>query len=317
MRNMRLHRDPFSGRPIVSEIETGELFDDPIFPGNGYPPNPGEARPGLSPFGRLAVGQPLGKSSILYYNAENANVQPAAVPVLQVEGDDLDACQLVITLVPPRVIPQPFSEVGLDAINGQQNLTGEQGNFDVTTSDFPGTGSPIAWPPLELALEWGVRGASSTAVIDYVNGTTVSLIASFVRAQGLISQSAVNNGISGTSGAYYLAAFVGPGYKMGKAQRTIYVGTIASTDESDLFPVPKFARRAFVIGNDAGSPPTLSAGYLRYWQSPDGTNNVGNVFYNGNQPIGFDVPNAAMYFSVYNQSGASQKLAVIFELALT
>ena len=324
LRRRRLpgHVDQFSGRPIVSEIEVGPLYDGPIYPGNGYPPNPGEDRPGLSAFGRLAMGQPIGKSSILYYDAGASGVQVAEVPVLQLEGDDLDACQLVITLAPPRVIPLPFASVGPSNVIGQQNLTGEQGNNQVSSGNFPGTAAPIKWPPLELELEWGIKGASSEATVDYLNGTTISVVASYLRARAVVSQTAANNGIVGTSGAYYLAAFVGPGYKMGKSQRTLYVGTIANADESDVFDVPKLARRAWVIGNDPAAPigtaPTISAGYLRFWQSPNGTNNVGNVFYNANQPIGFDLPGSpAMYFSVYNQSGAAQKLAVIFELALT
>ena len=59
---------------VVNQIErnghryaypnSGPLYGEPIYPGNGYPPNPGENRPGLSPWGRLAMGQTLGKSSI-------------------------------------------------------------------------------------------------------------------------------------------------------------------------------------------------------------------------------------------------------------
>ena len=36
------------------------LHVEPVYPGNGLPPRPGEDRPGLSPFGRLAMGQALG-----------------------------------------------------------------------------------------------------------------------------------------------------------------------------------------------------------------------------------------------------------------
>jgi len=96
------------------------LHVEPLYPGNGLPPRPGEDRPGLSPFGRLAMGQLLGKSSILIYNENGSVVQQAPVDMINVEGDDLDAQQLVVTLHPPRVIPLSFEEVSntLD----QQNL---------------------------------------------------------------------------------------------------------------------------------------------------------------------------------------------------
>jgi hypothetical protein len=98
------------------------------------------------------------------------------------------------------------------------------------------------------------------------------------------------------------------------------VDTVPTGNESDVFEVPKFARRAYVVGCDNTTPPALAAGYLRFWQSPTGnagTSNVGNFFVNGNQPVAFDVPNGAMYFSVYNGSGTDMKMNVIFELGIS
>ena len=63
----------------------------------------------------------------------------------------------------------------------------------------------------------------------------------------------------------------------------------------------------------------MTAGFLRFWQSPDGQaggNNVGNVFVSGNTPGPFVIPAGAAYFSVYNQGGASALMTVVFELAL-
>lgn len=292
----------------------GPLYRGPIYPGHGYPPNPGENRPGLSPFGRLAKGQPLGKSSILPYDATQNRVQPASVPILQVEGDDLDASQLCITLAPPRVIPLPFIEASeLDI----QNQTGEQDNSEVTTGNFPGEVTPIQWPPLEAVFEWGIRGASCRAIVDYVNGVTVNVVASYLRVYAAVTQSEDSGGITGTSALYYLTAFVGPGWtRTGTAKRTVFIGTIADGDASLVFDVPRFARRAMVVGCDSSTPANVTVATVRFWQSPDGTNNVGNFFQSSNQPVSFDVPNAAQYFSVENGSGVAMKFAVIFELAL-
>lgn len=293
---------------------------DPMYPGDGYPPRPGEDRPGLSPFGRLAKGQPLGKSSILIYDNESNEVQPSPVPILAVEGDDLDAGQMVVTLHPPRVIPLSFNEVRsrLD----QQNVTGEQTNSEVTDGDFPGTDKPMRWPPLEATVEFGVGGVNTKIVVDYVNGVTLNVIASYVRVHALVTQGRRNGEIFGTSAAYYLAAHIGPGFAESHVQRTVFVGDVEDQHESDVFDVPKFAKVALLVGSrrhehhhrHRHQPPTLTVGWIRFWQSPDGTNPVGDFFASNLERI--EVPNGGLYFSVFNQSGHTMKMSSIFELAL-
>jgi hypothetical protein len=296
------------------------LNGGPIYPGNGYPPRPGEDRPGLSPFGRLAMGQTLGKSSILIYNHESHDVQQSPVDMITVEGDDLDAWQLVLTLHPPRVIPIAFDEIS-DQLD-QQNLTGEQTNSEVTTGHFPGSHKPIQWPPLEALIEFGTGGVSTQVVVDYMNGVTLSVIASYLRVHALVSQSRDDGDIFGTSAAYYLAAHVGPGFAVPHVQRTIFVGDVDDNHESDVFDVPKFAKRAILVGGRSHHhqhhhhPPVIPEGFVRFWQSPDGTNPVGDFFLSGKGPRDIDVPNAGQYFSVYNKSGHHMKMSVIFELAL-
>lgn len=296
-------------------IATGPMNNDLVYPGHGYPENPREDRPGLSPFGRMAKGQGLGKSSLLFYDGNSDNTQPSQVSMLTIEGDNLDACQLTVTLAPPRVIALPFVDlVDLDL----QVLTGEQDNAEAPSGNFPGTASPLSWPPLEAKVEWGVHGAASQAIVDYINGVTFSVVASYLRVTALTTQTLDNNGVDGTSAAYYLASFVGPGWARGNAQRTIYVGDVTDQSESARYPIPAFARRAWMFGNDQSSnPPLLTAGTLRLWQSPQGATCVANYFQNGNQPVSFEIPNAAQYFSVVNGSGAVIRPGVVFELALT
>jgi hypothetical protein len=296
----------------------GPLYGDPIYPGNGYPRRPGEDRAGLSAFGRLAMGQTLGKSSILIYDHELEQAQQAPVDMLTIEGDDLDASQLVLTLHPPRVIPLPFYVIQerLD----QQNLTGEQTNGEVTAGHFPGTHHPIRWPPLEAKIQFGTGGVSTEAVVDYINGVTLSVTASFLRANALVTQSKRDGDIFGTSAAYYLAAHVGPGFVKSLAQRTIYVGEVGNLEQSDIFDVPKFAKRACVVGRSRDTrhhhrrQPRLFTGWISFWQSPDGTGGVGEFFVSGNQPMASDIPNGGQYFSVYNESGHRMKLSAPFEL---
>ena len=287
---------------------------DEIYPGNGLPPRPGEDRPGLSPFGRLAMGQGLGKSTILIYDHRTADVQPSMNDMIVVEGDDLDACQLRLTLHPPRVIPLSFCE--LNERIDQQNVTGEQANSEVSVCDFPGTKEPIRWPPLEALIEFGVGGVATKVVVDYLNGVTLSVIASYLRVSALVTQSKHCGDIYGTSAAYYLAAHVGPGYAAAHAQRTVFVGDVKDHDESDVFDVPRFAKRGVLIGcRSHHKSPTLTIGWIRFWQDPKGDHCVGDFYVSGHQSR-VEVPNAAQYFSVHNESGHRMKMSVIFELAL-
>lgn len=287
---------------------------DAIYPGNGLPPRPGEDRPGLSPFGRLAMGQCLGKSSILVYDHHVDVVQQAPVDMIVVEGDDLDACQLSVTLHPPRVIPLALCELRID----QQNSTGEQGNSEVSVCDFPGSKEPIRWPPLEALIEFGVGGVNTKVVVDYLNGVTVPVpSASYLRVSALVTQTKHCNDIFGTSAAYYLAAHVGPGFAESHAQRTIFVGEVGDRDDSEPFDVPRFAKCAVLIGcrPHHHKTPTLTVGWIRFWQDPKGKHCVGDFFVSDQQSR-VEVPNGAQYFSVYNESGHKMRMSVIFELAL-
>jgi hypothetical protein len=260
----------------------------------------------------MAKGGALGKSSILVYNGTDSAEQVAAVQVLQVEGDDLDATQLCITLLPPRVVPIEFAELP----SNPQDLTTSADTNEIPASDFPGTGAPIAWPPFEAVIEWGVGGARARAFVDYLNGVTLNVIASFVRVYGAITQGP-SAGLANTSAAYQLSAFVGPGWtRTGTAQRTVYTGPIVNTGSSPVITVPPFARRVTVIGCDTTTPPNLTACTIRFAQSPDGSNNVGNFFCNGNQPIPFPVPNGGQYFSVENTTGVEIQMAAVFELGI-
>jgi hypothetical protein len=296
----------------VLELAPQDLSRGLNYPNHGYPANPGEDRPGLSPFGRLAYGQPLGKSTLLQYNADDDQFQPSPVDILRIEGDDLDATQLIVTLACPRVIPFPFD----DLIVGDQNLTGEVDNSEISAGNFPGTVAPIRWPPIEVVIEWGVRGAQARAIVDFVNGMTISVVASFLNVKAAITQSSPDT-IQGTSGAYYLAGFAGPGFAKGNARRTIYIGDVDVNTESAVFDVPKFASKVTLVGHDTSVVPNVTVAFVRFFQSPDGTNNVGNFFVSGNVAGPFDIPNGAAYFSLFSQSGIEMPFSAVFELALT
>lgn len=259
------------------------------------------------------MGQSFGQSSILIYDHRASGVQNTQGDMLSIQGDDLDACQLSVTLHPPRVVPISLCAMQIDF----QNVTGEQSNSEVSACDFPGTHEPIKWPPLEALIEFGVGGVSTKVAVDYMNGVTVSVIASYLRVSAAVTQSKDCGDIFGTSAAYRLSAHVGPGFAEAHAQRTIFVGHVKDSDDSEVFDVPRFGKRAALVGcrSDKHKAPKSAIGWIRFWQDPKGEHCIGDFFMSDHQDR-VEVPNAAQYFSVFNESGHKMKMSVIFELAL-
>ncbi len=307
------------GGPIFVPRDWGPMDGEMMYPGEGYLPRPGEDRPAMSAWGRLSRGGAMGKKANLTFNANGAADQAALVPILQIQGDDADALQLVVTLCPPSVVAQPFS-TSL-ATQNKQVVTGEQDNIQMQSRvTFPGTGGPIVWPPFEAVLQWGVGGTSNRAEVDFVNGAQVTVVASWLRVFGAVVSGSAS-GISGTSAIYTLAAFVGPGLARGHARKTIYVGAVDALAESAVFPIPRFAERATVVSCDpaAGPAVAVTVATLRFWQSPDGAaggNNVGNFVVSGNQPVPFTVPAGAGYASVLSGMGIASRMAIVYDLSI-
>jgi hypothetical protein len=293
----------------------GPLYGNPRYPGNGrMPPHPDD-RNDLTAWARLARGCALGKKSVLIYDDERVN---AAVPMLQIEGQDGDAQNIVVTLGSPSVIALPLVDfAGLNL----QAITGEQTNFQSGARTFPGTASPTEWPAIMAVLEWGVGGVSSKAYVDFVNGTTINLTASWLRVHAAISEFDAD-AVPGTSAAYVLQAFVGPGFtRNGTAHRTIYVGELPDNTESAVFPVPPFANRARLISTNGQAVPSATAGAIRFYRSAAGLasgDGIADCLVSATDvERAFDVPNGAEFFSVFNSQGESDVLfGVVFELAI-
>lgn len=304
--------------PLEIPSTPGPLSGDMYFPGRGYLPRPGEDRPALSAWGRLSRGGAMGKKTNLVYAGNSSQAQTRArVTILEIRGDDADAQQLVVTLGPPSVVPRPFSQTLAQA--NPENLTGEQDSEQIQSRGvFPGTLLPVRWPQFEAIVEWGVGGASYRAVVDYLDGATINLVASWLRVFGAVA-SRPSSDLVGTSAVYTLSAFVGPGWTPTTAQNTVGVGSVDSLAESGVFAVPRFARTACAVGCDPSATPNVTVATLRFWQSPDGVaggNCVGNFVSTGAQPLGFPIPAGAAYFSVVNGMSVPSDMSVVFGLAI-
>lgn len=304
---------------ILDPNSPDPLYGVPRYPGHGYRPRPGEDRPALSKWARLSRGQALGKKTNLVFRAGGPMDQRgSSIPMLQIEGDDADAEQILVTLDTPRVVAVPFSQA---LAQNATNTTGEQDNAQIQSRvAFPGEIVPIAWPPFEAVIEWGVGGTSSRAYVDFTTGQVVSLTASWLRVSVAIT-SGLAAGISGTTANYVLSAFCGPGYGRTNAHKTIYVGSVPGTSEgpgveSAVFAVPPFAKYAYVVGGDSTASPTPTAATLRFWQSPNRTANVGNFVINADRALSFPIPAGAAYASVINDTNATKTFSILYTLAI-
>lgn len=299
------------------------LYDALQYGGHGFPPRAGEGDgPPRTAWERLTRGQPLGKRAILLYNADSENEQVSPVPFFQIRGDNCDAQPITLMIAPPRVHASSFADLIALTNENYQNLSGDQDNYEVADADFPDDTTPITWPPLQVEIRWGSAGAPPVkAIVDIMNGVTVNLTASFVEAVAYIATTD-DNGIAGTSAAYALTAYIAPGYKRpGDAQNTVYVGNVEAGAESNIFRVPRFAKRAFIVANDPGTAPVATVATLRFWQNVvgagnAGAQNVGNFLNTGNSYLPVNVPNGGLYFSVLSGMGTTQRFSVVFDLSI-
>jgi len=295
------------------------MYDALRYPGGpgpaGLPPRLAERASSMPGWSRLARGAGLGQKANLFYDPDVDATQIQPVGFLELPGDrgsDLDACQLQITLAPPRAIPRDARDLPIDIAN----MTGEMDNATMGSfGDYPGTtpAAPIAWPPFIYIVEWGVGGTRAKAEIDAVNGACINVTASWVRVYAAAALDGVENA-PGTKGVYTLAAFVGPGYpRTGSAQRSVFLGDVVSQNSSDVFAVPAFAKDVTVLANLVDN---ATVTYVNFYQDPAGLLPVATYLVTGNQPGPFRVPNAGAYFNVQNGLGSTAAFVALFELSI-
>jgi hypothetical protein len=174
---------------------------------------------------------------------------------------------------------------------------------------------------LELARKWGFPA-------HVIAGSTFGLAVTMMIESGYTEAQLVE--ILQQLTAEYLAAIVEPGWRSperrtktaahdgpafveGHVQRTVFVGDVDDRHESDVFGLPKFCKAASLC-RVQGAGHLAAVGRIRFFQNPDGTNCVGDFVLSPESCV--EVPDKGQYFSVFNHSGHTMKMAVIFELAL-
>jgi hypothetical protein len=176
------------------------------------------------------------------------------------------------------------------------------------------------WPPFEASIEYGVGGVNTKNVmVDFTNGATVSIVASYVRVFAVITQA---NFAGGTNAAYTLSAHLGPGVSDTHAQRTIFMGDVPDESFSDIFAVPLYAKSVVpYAANNHPAPlniPIVVTGWIRFLGGTLGILGppvTADFFFNSNNPIPIPIPNQSFYFEIYNESGTNLDFGAIFNLA--
>lgn len=200
----------------------------------------------------LTQGKTIGKKVMLYQEVLGYGPagSDASIPVniLELVAPDRNALDLCITLRNPQ-------NVGLDGGNlppeqAQGNIQQLTGETDSDTADFGinvSGPSGIGCPHNPVAfIEWGIGGVQANAEVDFVNGTTINVRASFLRVSAFLEIFDTN-----FSWLTALSAFVGPQIGANNvAQRTFTLPQTLTPLAADTMsgPVPRFARE-FTVGH--------------------------------------------------------------------
>ena len=280
---------------------------------------------------RLSQGQALGKRIVIAVpNLPFGAQRPGTVDMLQIKGEDRDACQIAITLIPPKARVQPEFPGGVFPPD-VQTVAGTRSPASMFAS--PPAGGVYFAPPAVALIQWGIGGVQSEAEVDFSNGAVVNVTASFVRVGAFIDLPAESFPVGV---AVELGAFVGPGYpRSPSAQRTYDLQTLLAGARPDLaygdkgyitplagkqplFPVPPHAKYVNVLAVDpnVGAPltaNTLDADIVFFRNNTAGA--LAGSFHVTNARSGpVAIPNGAVYWSMQNFVATSQHIIAVFDL---
>jgi hypothetical protein len=291
----------------------------------------------------LVMGKTIGKRvNIAIPTGETQRTQ--SFNLFEIGGaSNNDAIQMCITLINPKFIPVSKLPGGVIPPDNTfiNNATGERSNLEFLLDDF-NVGFP-GWVPAVALIEWGIGGVQGSAEVDWVNGTTINITASWVRISAFIDQAQTFIGIA--SGIVCCQAFVGPGgiFRGIAAQRSVVTGPIRQADSAipvagfpftgfgpnadtyptPMFPIPNMAKDGTVsaIISNLGFNRSVNDFDLQllYFASTSQAV-VGAARFTNNIRAPALVPNGAAYFTVQNMSNGIDHIVlastVIFNLSI-
>lgn len=303
--------------------------------------------PKNSGWAELTLGKTIGKRVNIAVPSSLVLTRSASLNLFEIgNGSDRNALPLSVTLAQPKLIPATKLPGGVIPADNTiiNNATGERANQEFLGDSFAVDGE-ITWIPAVALIEWGIGGVQNQAEVDWVNGMTANLSASFIRVSAFIDN--VNNGIFNfNAGIVSLQAFVGPGnVNRGiAAQRTISVGLVnngppnaatragfpsvgfgpnEATYHPSLFPVPPMAKQVTleaITSNLGGTFSNVdwSAQILFYRTTLNSVFAAARFTNNQREPV--PVPNGAQFFTVQNDGNDAAHIIfdcnAVFDLAI-
>jgi hypothetical protein len=293
---------------------------------------------------RLSKGQALGKKQVITVATQPAGgvAVSGTVDLIDIRttgrGDE-DACEMVVTLLPPTAILLSNLPGGVFP-QDPQNLTTSYPYDTLYAAGIPALPATedFTAPPAIAIVEWGVGGAQARAEVDFSYGATINVQGSFLRVKGFID---VPTETFYPGMAVTLGAFVGPGNTgQTNAQRSYWIsrletvaaggfptfgygpnGYIAAAGPgiagTRLYPVPPFAKRAWVLGQDlAGVSPYAFDADLHFFRDIYAAKPVGSYHVGIENPGPISVPNGAGYWTIHNNAATQKQAAVSFDLSI-
>jgi hypothetical protein len=298
---------------------------------------------------RLSKGQALGKKQVITVATQPAGgvAVSGTVDLIDIRttgrGDE-DACEMVVTLLPPTAILLSNLPGGVFP-QDPQNLTTSYPYDTLYAAGVPGLPATedFTAPPAIAIVEWGVGGAQARAEVDFSYGATINVQGSFLRVKGFID---VPTETFYPGMAVTLGAFVGPGNTgRSNAQRTYYIsrledaadpvffgyptfgygpnGYIAAAGPGPnppgrrLYPIPPFAKTLWILGQDlAGVQPYAFDADLEYYRDIYSNKPIGNYHIGTENPGPIPVPNGAGYWTIHNNAATQKQVTASFDLSI-
>lgn len=270
-------------------------------------------------FAKLVTGKTIGKRTVIFTPAGVGGISHAPVDMFTIQGPDGHAIAMSVTLSSPHTILNPGA-----APADVQSLTNELDNEQVLVA---ASGRVVL--PCAAIIEWGIGGVQSRVDVDYINGLSLNLHASFVRMRGFIDNT--QSGGLLVPQATVLSAFIGPGSPSSNvAQRTAWLGNSDGSDvvgsgtkSTAVVPLPRYARAVTVAGSALiGAAINPLAGTITFTRDGNGSNivaryTIGTLSTDVPHPI--PIPNGAYYVQWTNPAGDPGYTASpfgVFQLAL-
>lgn len=295
---------------------------------------------------RLSKGQALGKKQVITVATQPAGGVAVSgnVDLLDIRGNDGDATEMVVTLIPPTAILQVDLPGGIFPPDFQ-NLTTSYRYDTLYTKGVPAL--PITQdftaPPAIAIVSWGIGGTEARAEVDFSYGATINVQGSFLRVSAFID---VPTETFYPGMAVVLGAFVGPG-NTGRtnAQRTYFISTLEDSADAvyfgyptfgygangyiaaagpgpnppgrRLYPVPPFAKQVWILGQDkAGVQPYVFDADLEFYRDIYSNKPVGTRHVGIENPGPISVPNGAGYWTMHNNGATQKQVSATFDLSI-